>query len=330
MKKISYICGAALIFFLCFKYSEFYSLQRFASAPSIVYLKDSEGIFVYDPLKRTAKSIYQCSSPDEAFFPEELIVHNDQVIFSTYKLDEKSDTAQENSTKEYQLVNLNGGEPSLYSVLQFMKPDDASAMINIKEEFKQKNMYSVFENFPKDIELIPPVRQDHPQLKCLYKQLNDQCAFVGSAERGITDKVIYLWNFKNNSLRRVFDFPQKRMSLADGGGGFLFAYLATPQEVVFLEVPEQTIPVSMIGLNQFRESLLNKINLATGEVVTLLKFEGVPSYPKVSADEKFVVFTSIKDNGSERKARNGEIWIKEIATGKNMKIGTGHSPAWVR
>ena len=334
MKKFSYICIAALIFFLCFKYAESYSLQRFALAPSVVYLKDGDGIFIYDPIKRISKSIYHCSDPDEAFFPEELVVHNDQVIFHTYKVAEKPDKINQNSTREFWMVTLTAGAPSLYSVLQVMSPEDGSASISIRENFQQKNMYSVFETFPKDFDLMPSPREDtfgNPQLQCLYKQLNDRCVFVGPAERGISDKVIYLWDFKNKSMKRVLDFPQKRMSLADGGGGFLFAYLLTQDEAVFLEVPEQTIPVSMIGLNQFRESVFKKVNLTTKEVVALLKFEGVPSYPKISADEKFVVFTMLKDNGADTKERQGEIWIKEIATGKKIKITTaGHSPVWVR
>ena len=86
----------------------------------------------------------------------------------------------------------------------------------------------------------------------------------------------------------------------------------------------------MIGLNQFRESVLRKLNLTTSEVTTLCKFEGVPAYPKLSADEKFVVFTVIKDTGSQSQERNGEIWMKEISSGKKIKIATGHSPVWVR
>ena len=333
MRNFLYICGAALIFFLCFKYSEYYCQQRFTAAPSVVYARDGAGLFLYDSLKQFTKEIFTSASSDECFFPAELAVHNDKVIFGTYKKDAQPDAAKETSTKEYRMVDVNGGDPSPYSVIQLMKPQDNSPEITVKENFKQTSMYSFFENFPKEFHLTNTARRENSQLECLFNQWNDQCVFIGPAERGMADKVIYLWKFKGNSLERIIDFPQVRMPLKDGGGGFLFPSFMNDEEIVYLEVPEQTIPVSMIGLNQFRESVLKKANLVTSQITTLTQFDRALNDPKVSPDGKFVVFSSPKDILADKdkdQEKNGEIWIEEISSGKKIKIGTGHSPVWAR
>lgn len=299
----------------------------------VIYFKDGEGIFVYDLSTKETKCIYTCKSSSQHFSPERLIYYKDYLIFGMYDSGDGFAKSKEVASSLYEwkenfyIMKKEGGEPEPYSTITYR---DKDMYLNefLIEDYHRKDMPSVFSNFPNELHLIIDVTGGSPQIHALYKNVNGRCVFIaGSKEQGTSGKTIRLWDLKKDKIDIVLEFPNTYLTISHGGGGYDYPYFLNEKEIIFAELPRLRGPFSFLGL--YRWYYLKKLNLDTDEVTTIDKLS-YSAYPKLSPCGNFVVY-GIWDGKTRRKQEIHiyDIWLKEIKSGKSVKIGRGHSPFWL-
>jgi len=300
-------------------YSQEVDDSVFSSALPIVYLRDGEGIFVYDFLTKKSRCIQKCSFSNQAFFRERLMFFKDYIIFGMYDSN-KGYNPYGAWEEEYYIVNKNGGEARPYSTLVFKEKSKSGFTLSLTENLYSKDIPSVFGNFPLNIELIISKTEGSPQLQALFKNIDNKCVFAAHDEVGTGDKTIRLLDLETNKIKTILKFHGKQTSIVHGGGGYDFPYLLNENELVFAEFPREYGPLNWLGIGLCKSFYFKKLNLKTNEVIIIDKLEGSATYPKISPCGKFIVYSDDKDI----------IWIKDIEGERKIKIGKGHTPFWLK
>lgn len=286
--------------------------NTFYSAPPIIYAKDGEGILICDFKKGHSEFIYKCVSPEQMFFPEEIILYKDYIIFGMYNKGEWFPSMTE-MTKKYYILKKDGGKAELYSQLTFKEKKESFSLL-LEENFRRQDLISVFSGFPTDIELKGGTSSvGIPQLTALFKNIDNKCVF-----NDVLEKTIYLWDLKESSMKKVIKCKDK-LPMYHGGGGFLYPYLLDRDTMIYLEVPAEWGVLRFFGIGKLNRSYLKKCNLYTGEEIIIDKFNYIPDYPQISPSGEFIVY-----------GLGNKILVKDIKSGKKLKIGTGHSYLWLQ
>lgn len=292
--------------------------RTFTSVAPIVYCKDGEGIFIHNFSTGETKRIYRCSSASQYFLHERSVFYKNNIIFGVY--DSREGYKPYDKWEErYLVIDKDGGNAEPYSTLAFTTAGLAGFDVTLKENFQGSETPSIFKEFPRSFKLIISETGGSPQIHALYKNVDNKCVFVGgSTENGTSDKTIRFWDLKTNNIKTISEFHDTRLPIYHGGGGYDYPYFLNKSEIVFLEHPREKGVHTWLGIGLMRWAYLKKLNLDTQKTTIIDKLEGSAEYPKVSPEGKFIIY-GIQNN----------IWIKDIKSGKKIKIDNGHSCFWL-
>ncbi len=331
------------------KFPEQSLLEMASCGYDVLYFKNGEGIYSYKPSTGTTKNLYRCTSADEMFLQQEVLVTSNDIIFVLHRKgrwpyyyypDSSRPTIDERAavgypvSKEFFRVGRSGGEKSRYATItrRYESPD----VLLLDAECHDPGGCSDLAAFPWIIKLHSR-RLPGPSTQeiALYRQANRKCVFESSS-KSIPgwDKSLYLWDTEQNTLQEVYDFRPytnyySRLPPGKGGGGFFLPELMNEREVVYVRIPSVPFWVWMLGLGRY-PCYLDKLDMETGEVQTLAEFnyrKNAMLAPRICPCGRHVVYCNWSPKCPEGVY---PLVLMDLQTGAKVTIGTGHSVMWLK